>query len=156
INQAFTQLAPFSNSSTAYFESLGRSAKISGPALVSLQPLLNRLQSLGSAAKPFASNASELFTSLRNSGGLERLLDFIFLGASTTNGYDALGHFLRAEALATGCQVYAVTPAAACTNAKLFNTTGSESASAASTKASAASFKSSPIPPDTSLVMART
>jgi len=157
INQAFTQLAPFSNSSTAFFESLGKSSKISGPALVAVQPLLNRLQSLGGAAKPFASNASELFTSLRNSGGLERLMDFIFLGAGSSNGYDALGHFLRAEGLATGCQVYAVTPAASCGNAKLFNTTGSGSeAGAASTRASAASFKSGPIPADASLVMART
>jgi ABC-type transporter Mla subunit MlaD len=157
INQAFTQLAPFSNSSTAFFESLGKTGKVNGPALVAVQPLLKRLQSLGSAAKPFAANASELFTSLRDSGGLERLLDFTFLGTSATNGYDALGHFLRAEALATGCQVYAVTPAAACTNAKLFNTNGlSESGSVASTRASAASFKDSPIPADASVVMART
>ena len=157
INQAFTQLAPFSNSSTAFFESLGKTSKISGPAVVSLQPLLNRLQSLGGAAKPFASNASELFTSLRDTGGLERLMDFLFLGSGSTNGYDALGHFLRAEALATGCQVYAVTPAAACTNAKLFNTRGlSSEGGAASTRASAASFKASPIPADASLVMART
>src|SRR5262249_18072140 len=42
INQAFTQLAPFSNSSTAFFESLGKTSKISGPAVVALQPLLNR------------------------------------------------------------------------------------------------------------------
>ncbi len=25
------------------------------------------------------------------------MLDFIFLGAGTANGYDALGHFLRTE-----------------------------------------------------------
>jgi ABC-type transporter Mla subunit MlaD len=156
INQAFTQLAPFSNSSTAFFESLGRSGKISGPAIVSVQPLLNRLRSLGSAAKPFASNASELFTSLRDSGGLERLLDFIFLGTGTTNGYDALGHFLRSEAVATVCLTYAVRPAPACSNAKLFNTTGVPTGQAASTRASAASVKGSPIPADTSLVMART
>ena len=30
-------------------------------------------------------------------GGLERMLDFIFLGAGAANGYDALGHFLRTE-----------------------------------------------------------
>jgi phospholipid/cholesterol/gamma-HCH transport system substrate-binding protein len=150
INQAFTSLPRFSNSSTAFFESLGRSAKISGPALVSVQPLLSRLNALGSAAKPFGGNLAELLTSLRDSGGLERILDFIFLGANSTNGYDALGHFLRSEAIGTACQVYAVTPFSACSNAKLFNTKG------AGSTASAASVHASATAADTSLVMART
>ena len=146
INQMFTQLAPFARSSTAFFGSLGKTAKISGPALVALQPLLARLKNLGSAAKPFSSSLSELFTSLRDTGGLERLMDFIFLGAGTTNGYDALGHFLRAEGIGTTCLTYAVTPAPGC-SAKLFSTTGSASpeSGASASKAGA-----------TSLVMERT
>ncbi len=46
---------------------------------------------------PFTTNFSQLFESLRNTGGLERIMDFIFLGTGSANGYDALGHFLRAE-----------------------------------------------------------
>src|SRR5205807_2389301 len=38
INQAFTHLPAFSRSSETYFESLGKTAKVSGPAIVSLQP----------------------------------------------------------------------------------------------------------------------
>ena len=123
INQTFTQLAPFARSSTAFFTSLGKTAKLSGPALAALQPLLARVKTLGSAAKPFSASLSELFTSLRDTGGLERLMDFIFLGAGTTNGYDALGHFLRAELVANTCLTYAVVPANGC-GSKLFNTTG--------------------------------
>ena len=108
----FTQLPPFSNSSTAFFTSLGKTAKVSGPALVALQPLLARVKTLGSAAKPFSGSLAELFTSLRDTGGLERLMDFIFLGAGTTNGYDALGHFLRAEVVANLCLTYAIDPVA--------------------------------------------
>ena len=52
---------------------------------------------------PFTSNFSELFESLRNTGGLERIMDFIFLGTGAANGYDALGHFLRAEGVGNGC-----------------------------------------------------
>ena len=48
------------------------------------------------------------------SGGVERLLDFIYLGAGASNGYDQLGHFLRAELIANQCQTYAVVPAAGC------------------------------------------
>ena len=152
IDQAFTHLPAFSKSSETYFESLGSTAKISGPAIVSIQPLLTRLRALGAVGKPVAGNLSELLTSLRDTGGLERLLDFIFGGAGITNGYDALGHFLRAEAVANpGCLTYGVTQAAACTNAKLFNTPGSSSSGA--TKASAARARSAS---STSVVMART
>jgi ABC-type transporter Mla subunit MlaD len=147
INQAFTHLPAFSDSSATFFKSLGSTAKISGPALASIQPLLVRLQKLGAIGKPFGGSFAELLSSLRSSGGLERILDFIFLGAGITNGYDALGHFLRSEAIANACLSYAVLTAAACTNAKLFNTGSSgQTASAASSNSLST----------TSLVMART
>jgi phospholipid/cholesterol/gamma-HCH transport system substrate-binding protein len=142
INNAFTHLAGFSNSSTSFFQSLGKTAQTSGPALASIQPLLARLQALGSVGKPFASSFSELLTSLRSSGGLERILDFIFLGTGSTNGYDALGHFLRSEGIGNACIAYVVTPGPGC-GAKLFSTTGTTA-------------RASAIPPHTSVVMART
>jgi ABC-type transporter Mla subunit MlaD len=123
INSTFTNLAPFSNSSTAFFQSLGNTSQRSGPALVATQPLLNRLHSLGAAANPTATSLNELLSSLRDTGGLERILDFIFLGAGSTNGYDSLGHFLRAETVANICLTYAIAPSPGC-SAKLFNTRG--------------------------------
>jgi ABC-type transporter Mla subunit MlaD len=144
INQAFTSLPAFSNSSTTFFKSLGKTTQVSGPALASIKPLLARLEALGGAAKPFAGNASELLSSLRSTGGLERILDFIFLGAGSSNGYDSLGHFLRAEGVGTACLTYAITPQAGC-GAKLFSTTGSTAKTASIGKADT-----------TSLVMART
>jgi phospholipid/cholesterol/gamma-HCH transport system substrate-binding protein len=148
INQTFESLAPFSNSSTAFFQSLGKTSKLSGPALAALQPLLARVKTLGSAAKPFSASLSELFTSLRDTGGLERLMDFLFLGAGTANGYDALGHFLRAELVANTCLTYAVAPANGC-GSKLFNTSGAAT-SASSGGGGSASAGS------TGLVMERT
>jgi ABC-type transporter Mla subunit MlaD len=138
IDKAFTNLPAFSNSSNKFFTSLGATAKVSGPALTSIQPLLGRLATLGKEGKPFAFNASELLTSLRSSGGLERILDFIFLGAGAANGYDALGHFLRAEAVGNGCLTYAIVAESKCASSKLFNTTGKESAEASSTSATSA------------------
>jgi phospholipid/cholesterol/gamma-HCH transport system substrate-binding protein len=148
INNAFTHLPAFSNSSSKFFQSLGATAKVSGPALMAIQPLLARLKSLGSAGKPFAGNLSELLMSLRSSGGLERLLDFIFLGTGTTNGYDALGHFLRAEALGNACVSYSLINRGGC-ESKLFNTPGSSGSTGTVARASA-------LPRDTSVVMART
>jgi phospholipid/cholesterol/gamma-HCH transport system substrate-binding protein len=144
INKAFTNLPAFSNSSTTFFKSLGATSKISGPALTSLQPLLGRLATLGKEAKPFSFNAAELLTSLRSTGGLERILDFIFLGAGSTNGYDALGHFLRSEAVGNGCLTYGITPESKCASSKLFST--GSGATTASTHPSSG----------TSVVMART
>ena len=122
INQAFTHLPAFSSSSSTFFKNLGQTAKISGPALVGTQPLLKRLESFGNAAKPFSTNLATLLTSFRETGGLERLLDFSFLGANAANGYDALGHFLRTEGVATICLKYAITLRTECSR-KLANTT---------------------------------
>jgi phospholipid/cholesterol/gamma-HCH transport system substrate-binding protein len=147
INKAFTHLPAFSNSSSVFFQNLGKTAKVSGPALVGAQPLLTRLQALGSAAKPFAGNLAELLTRLRNRGGLERLLDFIFLGAGAANGYDSLGHFLRAEGVGGACITYEIKQGAAC-NQHLF----SRGASAKGATVAAASID----PRTTGVVMART
>ncbi len=116
-----------------------------------MQPLLGRLAALGKEARPFAFNASELLTSLRSTGGLERILDFIFLGANSANGYDQLGHFLRAEAVGNTCLTYAVTSTGACSSAKLFNTGSSASSGSSATAARAHSASAG-----TSVVDART
>jgi phospholipid/cholesterol/gamma-HCH transport system substrate-binding protein len=146
INKAFTSLPAFSNSSTTFFEDLGKTSKRSGPALVSTKQLLAKLKTLGGAAGPFSNNLATLLSSLKNSGGLERILDFIFLGAGAANGYDSLGHFLRAEAVAVPCLTYATpNPLPGC-NHKLFSSTATASAA-----------KAEPINPNTTgLVMART
>ncbi len=143
INKTFTSLPGFSKSSTKFFESVGSTARRSGPAIVATKPLLAQLKLLGSAALPFTGNISELLTSLRDTGGLERIMDFIFLGAGSSNGYDALGHFLRTEGIGTLCLTYAVKPAPGCPH-KLFSSGPPATASAAIN------------PSTTSLVMART
>ena len=77
-------------------------------------------------------------------------MDFVFLGAGASNGYDSLGHFLRTEGIATICVTYAIKPATGC-DAHLSATTGPVEGEA--TKASASSAS---IPPGTGLIMART
>ena len=117
---------------------------ISGPAIAATQPLLDRVQALGKALKPFAGNFSELLSSLRSTGGLERFLDFIFLSGGSLNGYDSLGHFLRAEILGKNCVGYKVAPQSGC-SANFIKTEGSAASSASTAAAS-----------PTSLVMDRT
>ncbi len=151
INQAFEQLPAFSQSSAKFTTNLGKTSKQAGPALVATKPLLKRLKTLGGAALPFGSNLSSLLTSLRDTGGLERLLDFIFLGAGAANGYDQLGHFLRTEGVANGpCLKYEVTQSKlGCAYHLISTGTPGSAATTASSKA--------PIDPaTTSVEMART
>ena len=156
IDKAFTSLPAFSKSSQKFFTNLGKTAKISGPALTAIQPLLARLGTLGKEAKPFAFNAAELLTSLRDTGGLERLLDFIFLGSGSTNGYDALGHFLRGEIVGNTCLTYVIAQAPACSSSKLFSTTGKPEAVTASAARSGVKASASESRANTSVTMART
>ncbi len=142
--EAFQNLGPFSTTSTKYFESLGKSSKITGPALVAAQPFFKRFQTLGAAAKPFAENAAGLTSSVRDTGGIERLVDTIFNTAGATNGYDALGHFLRGILVVNTCQSYAIAPTPGC-NARF--SSGASTASASSVPGSSA---------NTELVMQRT
>jgi hypothetical protein len=118
---------------------------------VATEPLLTRLEKLGGAGKPFATSLSKLLGSLRETGGLERIMDFIFMGTGAANGYDSLGHFLRAEGVGTACLSFAVAPNSTC-NRKLFNTRGGEVAPASKASLSSLSID----PRTTGAVMART
>jgi phospholipid/cholesterol/gamma-HCH transport system substrate-binding protein len=145
INKTFENLAPFSKSFEGFLSSLGKNARTTASGLKAVEPLLPLVKALGKNTKPFAGNFSGLLTNLRDTGGLERLLDFIYLGGGSVNGYDALGHFIRAELVGSaGCISYAVVTSALCSTGKFIG------ASTASAKASAASANS------TSLVMQRT
>jgi phospholipid/cholesterol/gamma-HCH transport system substrate-binding protein len=128
INQTFQNLGPFSASTAKFFESLGSTAKTTGPAVVASGSLFKRLQTTGAAAKPFAENASALFGSVRDTGGIERFVDAIFNGAGVTNGYDALGHFLRGELVVNTCQTYSIAPSPGC-NARFSSGTSAASTS---------------------------
>ncbi len=143
INRTSQNLGPFNVSSAQFFQSLGKTSKIIGGALVGSQPLLKRLGMLGSATKPFASNLSALLSSVRATGGLERLMDFIFLGTNAANGYNSLGHFVRSVVVGKLCVAYKVAPQGGC-EANFINTSGSAARASAASNAS-----------DTSLAMER-
>lgn len=144
VSAAFEHLAPFSEATRRYLISLGSTSKVTGPALQASTQLLDRLRPLGAAAQPTAENLAKLLESFKSTGGIERLMDFIFLGAGSANGYDALGHFLRAEPVAANCVNYRISPESGC-GANFVSETGT---SAQAARASARS--------GTSTVMART
>lgn len=158
LDKAFTSLPAFGRSNEKFFENLGQTAKVSGPALTGVRPLLKRLETLGKAAVPFTNNFAGLLDGLRETGGLERIMDFIFLGTGAANGYDALGHFLRAEGVANDCLTYTVTPSPdpGCRR-RFFNNPPAAASGASAASASSSSSSSSAIDTSgTSVLMART
>ncbi|MDX6648868.1 MAG: hypothetical protein QOJ97_819 [Solirubrobacteraceae bacterium] len=114
INRLVQQLGPFANASRPALRTLGQAAQIGGPALVASRPTIQELGRFAKAAKPVAANAAALLDSFQKTGGVERLMDYIFYQVSAINGFDQYGHYLRAALIVNLCTNYAGTPAPGC------------------------------------------
>jgi virulence factor Mce-like protein len=96
--------------------SLGDALERGRPALIHARPLIQDLGRLGKQLAPTAVDLDELTASLRKTGAIERINDFVYYVALATNGFDTLGHYLRAGLVTNTCTEYAtVTTGAACT-----------------------------------------
>ncbi len=140
LNRLITDLGPFANASRPAFRGLGRAARIGGPALVRSRPQARRLTRLGNVLQPVARNARLLLRSFFDTGGVEKAMEYLFYQTTSVNGYDPLGHYLRAELLSGGvstCQFYRGGPqstdADPSCSARFGNSTGLATGSTAST-----------------------
>jgi virulence factor Mce-like protein len=114
-NEVVEQLGPFSAAALPAVRSLGKAAAVGTPAVVAARPLTRNLRSFASDAVPVSNDLSSLTASLDKSGGLQRLLDFIFYQSLAVNGFDQLGHYLRTELIAKlACGIYATVPSKDC------------------------------------------
>ena len=116
INRVIEQLGPFSKAANPALKSLGKAGAIGGPALKATLPLAKDLRSFAAVAKPLGANLAALTTSIQSTGGLERILDYVFFQAAAINGFDSFGHYLRAGLLADNplCSAYATAPTPGC------------------------------------------
>jgi ABC-type transporter Mla subunit MlaD len=115
LNRFILALGPFSRQSVPSLESLGDAVEVGGPALQDTEPLLVDLRDFGVDANPVSKNLDRLLTSFDKTGGIERLMDYIFFQVTAINGFDSLSHFLRAGLIAsTACSFYATTVAFGC------------------------------------------
>ena len=108
INRLFREQGPFAQASIPAIESLGETAEIGRPALLRSKPIIDDLRRLTDEAAPLAEDLGDLTVSLRETGGLERLLDYIFYQVGAINGYDQFGHYLRAGLIVNACSTYSV------------------------------------------------
>ncbi|MET0601796.1 MAG: MlaD family protein [Baekduia sp.] len=114
INQVIKQLGPFSAAATPALTSLGDAADVGDQALIKAKPIVTDLRDFAGQAKPTVQNLDALLSSLKSTGGIERLMDFLFFSVTSTNGYDSLGHYLRAVFVLTSCTTYATEPTPGC------------------------------------------
>jgi virulence factor Mce-like protein len=114
INQFIKQLGPFSAAGTPALKSLGDTADVGDQALIKAKPIVSDVGTFAVQAKPLTKNLEALLTSLKATGGVERLMDFLYFSAASTNGYDSLGHYLRAVFVTTTCTTYVIEPTPGC------------------------------------------
>ena len=115
LNRFILALGPFSRESVTSLDSLGEAVEVGGPALKDSEPLLEDLTDFGIDAAPVSRNLDALLTSFDKTGGIERLMDYIFFQVTAINGFDSLSHYLRAGLIAsTSCSFYATEVAFGC------------------------------------------
>jgi virulence factor Mce-like protein len=108
--------------------SLGDALERGRPALIRSQPLFKDLTQLGEQFDPTSKNLDDLTRSLDETGGVERLNDFLYYLALSINGFDAIGHYLRAGLVTNLCSTYAIEPGSGC-NANFYDPASAAQAS---------------------------
>src|SRR6185503_1013281 len=89
-------LGTFSEAANESFPSLGDALETGRPDLIRSRPLIRKLGALGREAKPTVANLDKLTASLKDTEGVQRINDFLYYLTLATNGYDSVGHYLRA------------------------------------------------------------
>ena len=109
-------LGPFSRSAQVSLTSLGEATDVGGPVLQRIRPLVQDLRAFAADTKPVAKNLADLTRSLDRSGGVERIMDYLFFQMTAVNGFDTIGHYLRAGLIVNLCSTYATSPAPGCSS----------------------------------------
>jgi virulence factor Mce-like protein len=107
-------LGPFSQAGIPAFKSLGEAAEVGLVAVPATLPFTKELRATAQEAKPLAANLKATLESFRDTGGIERLLDYVFFQVAAINGFDSVGHYLRAGLIVNTCTTYATAPNPAC------------------------------------------
>jgi ABC-type transporter Mla subunit MlaD len=103
------------DSSRESFPSLGDALERGRPALIRSRPLFQDLTKLGNQLGPTSVDLDELLQSLDQTGGLERLNELLYYSTLSVNGFDDIGHYLRAGLVTNLCSTYATSIFGACT-----------------------------------------
>ena len=108
------ELGPFSRAGIPALVSLGEATEIGRPALVDSLPSVRKLATFAQNAKPVSKNLDKLQASLDETGGIERIMDYLFFQMTAVNGFDGVSHYLRAGLITNLCSAYSTAPTGGC------------------------------------------
>jgi len=144
VNSFVRQLGPFSQAADPAIARLGAASAVGREALVRTRPIVEDVGRFARTARPLSRDLRALLTSVRDTGGIERAMDYIFFQVGAINGFDAVGHYLRAGLIVNTCSSYAITESPDCT-AKFQEQAGAEDdAGAASARTAATAGAAKP------------
>ena len=104
-------LGTVSEAGNKSFPSLGDTLETARPDLIRSRPLIQQLGALGKQARPAVNNLDKLTASLQQTDGIQRINDFLYYLTLSTNGFDSVGHYLRAGlVVSSSCSNYSLTP----------------------------------------------
>jgi phospholipid/cholesterol/gamma-HCH transport system substrate-binding protein len=114
LGREFAELTPFAKAARSSLINLGRAARESQSDLVASEPLARELLDVGRQARPSATSLATLLQSLNSTGGIEDLMTLLYHGVGAANGFDSLGHYVRAEPITGPCSFYVRKPLVGC------------------------------------------
>jgi phospholipid/cholesterol/gamma-HCH transport system substrate-binding protein len=114
INRLIKQLGPLAQASRPAISSLGDASVVGEKAMREIRPITQDINELAASSAPVAKNLNDILVSLRDTGGVERLMDYLFFQMTAINGFDASGHYLRAGLLINPCSTYAIEKTTGC------------------------------------------
>ena len=106
LTDATKALRPFSKAATISLTNLGDTTEASADDLAASSPVIRQLRKVGEKSIPGARNLNQLLMTLRKTGGIDYLMNFILNSSNTFNGFDDFGHYLRAQLQITNCVDY--------------------------------------------------
>jgi ABC-type transporter Mla subunit MlaD len=110
LGREFTELTQFAKAARSSLINLGKAAHESQSDLVASEPLARQLQTLGRQSKPSATSLATLLESLNSTGGIEDLMTLLYHAVGAANGFNSLGHYVRAEPITGPCSFYVRRP----------------------------------------------
>ncbi|HET6831050.1 MAG TPA: MlaD family protein [Solirubrobacterales bacterium] len=114
LTDATRLLGPFSRAANVSITNLGENAVASEDDLAASSPVIRQLRKAGEKSIPGARNLNQLLMTLRRTGGIDHLMNFILNASNTFNNYDQFGHFLFAQLQITNCVEYDIIPITGC------------------------------------------
>ena len=129
VSRMLVALGPFSRAARPAISSLGDALVRGRPALIRSRPLIRDLVRFGRDAAPASADLDRLTASIDATRGIKPLMELLFYSATAGNGFDEVGHYLRASLVANVCSDYSLAPSTGCL--ATFRRTGSSSAAEA-------------------------